>query len=118
MATFSTVNWNNAQSAIWEGLTTNDYGTPWKRSDFSDKTYQVLGDFGTNATVTFYGSNVQNPVLTTDTDWFILTDTTETALSITSAGGGQILQNPLWIRPKVTSGTLPDLDVLIEAVRK
>lgn len=118
MATFSTVNWNTAQSVIWEGLTTNDYGVAWKRSDYADKTFQVLGNFGSGATVTLYGSNVQNPVLTSDADWFVLTDTTETALAITSAGGGQILQNPLWIRPKVTGGTSPDLDVLIEAVRK
>lgn len=107
----------NVQTLIWTGLTTNDYGQAWLRSDFTDKTFQIKGDFGSNATCTLYGSNEPIPVLTDDTDWFVLTDTTETNIAATAAGGGQILQNPRWIRPKVTSGTNPSIRILIEATK-
>lgn len=114
---YTTENKGNVQHIKWEGLTTGDYGRPWELPNHADKTFQVLGNFGSGATVTLQGSNVWNPVLTTDDDWESLTDTTETALALTSKGGGQILQNYRWIRPKVASGTTPDLDVLICGTR-
>jgi hypothetical protein len=98
----------------WIGLTTNDTGEPLEAAKHSDKTAQVLGNFGSNATVTLQGSNVPVPS-TNDDDWESLTDTTETALALTAKGGAQILQNYRWIRPKVTSGTSPDIDVYITA---
>jgi len=114
----TTENRGNVQSVLWASLTTDDYGQPWQRADYADKCFQVKGDFGSNGNVALYGSNEANPVLTDDTDWFLLTDTTETALgTIISATGGQILQNPRWIRPKVTLGTNPSLRVLIEATK-
>lgn len=110
-------NKGNIQHVKWEGLTTNDYGQPWELPSNSDKTFQILGNFGSGATVVLQGSNVWDPVLTTDADWETLTDTTETAISTTSKLGGQILQNYRWVRPKVTLGTSPDIDVLICAAR-
>lgn len=105
---------NGVDYISWIGLTTDDTGEPLEASAHSDKTFQVLGSFGSNATVTLQGSNVASPS-TNDDDWVTLTDTTETALALTSAGGGVILQNYRWIRPKVTSGTSPDLDIYITA---
>jgi hypothetical protein len=114
----TTENRGNVQSVLWANLTTDDYGQPWQRADYSDKTFQVKGDFGSTGNVALYGSNEATPVLTDDNDWFLLTDSTETALgTITAAGGGVILQNPRWIRPKVTLGTSPVLRVLIEATK-
>lgn len=115
--TFSSENYGNVQHVQWVGGTTNDYGQPWKRADFSDKCFQIKGDFGSGATVSLWGSNEIEPGLANDDDWFALTDTTETALSFTSHTGGQILQNPRWIRPKVVSGTNPVIRVLIEATK-
>lgn len=113
-----TENKGNIQHVKWEGLTTNDYGQPWELPSHSDKTLEILGNFGTTGVVEMQGSNVWNPVLTTDDDWFTLTDSTETALSsIGSKTGTVILQNPRWIRPKVTLGTTPDLDIIICAER-
>jgi hypothetical protein len=113
----TTDNRGNVQHVKWTGLTTNDYGQPWEQPNHSDKTFSIIGDFGSGATVVLQGSNVWNPVLTTDADWHTLTDTTETDVSVTSKTGGQILQNYRWIRPKVTGGTSPDLDVYICAAR-
>ena len=110
-------NRGSVQTVSWLNLTTNDYGQPWQRADYSDKSFHVLGDFGSGATVSLWGSNVPNPSLANDDDWFALTDTTETALSFTSATGGQILQNPRWISPKVVSGTNTACDIHIEATR-
>lgn len=111
----------NAISIRWEGLTTNDTGVPWERSDFQDKTVQIYGDFGSGATVTLQGSNDPraNP---NDADhasavWFSLTDPQANAIAKTAAAGEQILENPRWIRPSVTGGTSPDLDIAIEAIR-
>lgn len=110
-------NKGNVQFAKWEGLTTNDYGQPYENPSYSDKTFSILGNFGSGATVTLQGSNVWSPVLTDDNDWHTLTDTTETDIAVTSKTGGQILQNYRWIRPKVTGGTTPDLDVLITTAK-
>jgi hypothetical protein len=114
---YSAVNTGNVQNVSWSGLTTNDYGQAWFRSDFQDKTFQIKGDFGSGATCAIYGSNEITPVLTDDSDWEIVTDTTETAVSTTSKIGGSILQNYRWIRPKVTGGTSPSIKVIIEAVK-
>jgi hypothetical protein len=98
----------------WMGLTTGDTGKPMESSAHSDKTVQVLGNFGTNANVTMQGSNVAVPS-ENDDDWITLTDTTETDLVFTAKSGAIILQNYRWIRPKVTGGTTPALDIYITA---
>jgi hypothetical protein len=111
-------NQGNVQIVRWEGLTTNDTGQPWRRADYSDKCVQIFGDFGTNATVTIQGSN--DPRVVTDPGnavWFSLTDPQANAIAKTSAAGEQILENPVWIRPYVTSGTNPDLDIIISATK-
>src|SRR5574343_264614 len=110
-------NKGNVQHVKWEGLTTGDYGQPWELPNHADKTLSILGNFGSGATVTMQGSNVWVPDLTSDTDWHTLTDTTETDIAATSKLGAQILQNYRWIRPKVTSGTSPSLNVLICSAR-
>jgi len=115
--TISSLLEGDAQNIQWIGITTNQYGEPYRRSQYNDKCVQVLGNFGSGATVTLYGSCLRSPNLASDTDWFILTDTTETNLAFTSASGAQILQNPRWIRPKVTGGTSPAVNVHIEAMK-
>lgn len=103
----------------WEGLTTNDTGEPWRRSDFSDKCVQIFGDFGSGATVTMQGSNDPRVVTSPGSAvWFSLTDPQANAIAKTSAAGEQILENPVWIRPSVTGGTSPDLDIIICATKR
>ena len=108
------VNIIGTASPAWRGLTTDDTGQPLEAAGHADKTITINGDFGTDASVSIYGSNEETPSLD-DTDWFLLTDSTETAWTATSKLGGLILQNYRWIRPKVTGGTNPDIDVIISA---
>lgn len=96
----------------WLDMTTDDTGQPLEASGHSDKTVMIIGDFGGTASVSMYGSNVETPS-TNDDDWFLLTDTTETNITATAKFGAVILQNYRWIRPKVTLGTSPSIDVII-----
>lgn len=114
----SSENKGNVQIVTWEGLTTNDTGQPWERADHQDKCVQIIGNFGSNATCTLQGSNLPNPGSAYDsTDWFSLTDPQANAIAKTAAAGEEILENPRWIRPVVTSGTSPDLDIIICATK-
>jgi hypothetical protein len=111
-------NKGNVQIVTWTGLTTDDTGQPWYRADYSDKCVQVFGDFGTNATVTLQGSN--DPRVISDPAnavWFSLTDPQANAIAKAAAAGEQILENPVYIRPVVTSGTSPNLTVIISATK-
>ena len=98
-------------------------GKPVKVADYPDKTFQVFdvdSSWG-SATLVWEGSNDERADPDhddyADSVWFTLTDTTETALSFTDDAGGQILQNPVWIRPKTTGGTNTDVKALLN-VRK
>jgi hypothetical protein len=92
------------QHGEWDTLANGDVGEAYDSARYSDKTVQVFGTFG-GATVTLQGSS--DPRVETDLAnaiWVTLTDTTETALALTSAGGASILQNYRWIRPSVAGG--------------
>ena len=118
VVSLSSVNIGNVQVLTWAGLTTNDTGEPWQRADYTNKCVQIFGDFGTNATCTMQGSN--DPRVITDPSnavWFSLTDPQANAIAKTSAAGEEILENPRWIRPYVTSGTSPSLTIIISATK-
>lgn len=88
-------------------------GVPVKVSDWSDKTVQGFGAWG-SATLVWEGSNDEraDPAHAdyASSVWGTLTDTTETPFSQTADATPanpvqQVLQNPIWIRPKTTGGT-------------
>ena len=106
----SSENSGNVQIVTWTGLTTDDTGQPWRRNDYTDKCVTITGDFGSGATVTMQGSN-------DGTNWFSLTDPQANAIAKTAAAMEQILENPVWIRPSVSGGTSPDLDIIISATK-
>ena len=91
----------NALSGVdyiaWLGLTTDDTGEPLEAAKHSDKTVQVVGNFGSTGVITMQGSNVAAPS-TNDDDWVTLTDTTETAIELTAKGGA------LWSKPLSDDG--------------
>lgn len=93
----------------WVGLTTDDIGAGFANSDYRDRTVQVFGDFGTNATCTIEGSNDAG------TTWATLHDQSGNELAFTAAGMKYVIELPALIRPKVTSGTSPAIDVWIHA---
>lgn len=96
----------------WEGLGIggSNVGAPIDLPNYPDKSIQVVGVFG-GATVTIEGSNIPGvPVYST------LNDAEGVALTFTSAGLKQVLENTYWIRPVVTSlGATTDLDVYLLA---
>lgn len=88
----------------WAGLTTGDAGAGVGYSDYRDRTVQVLGTFG-GATVTIEGSNDGG------TTWATLHDQSANALTFTSAGMKYVIELPALIRPSVSGGTSPSIDV-------
>lgn len=107
-----------AYAVSWSNMTTNDVGVPWELSFYADKTVHIFGDFGTNASVTMYGSN--DPTCLTDqanAAKFALTDPSSSAITKTAAAGEQILENPRFIWPEVTLGTDPAINVIIQATK-
>lgn len=98
----------------WTGLTTSDTGAPVKLARFSDKTVHVKSGggagFGSGATVVIQGSN-------DGVTWVTLNDVFENPISIGSEAIAAIAENPFYIRPSVSGGTSPDLDIIICAKR-
>ena len=96
---------NEAFIYTWTALTTTDnYGSPTKLPGWSDRCVQMNGALGTGGQVTMYGSNVVSPNLANDDDWFILNDAQGNALTLDTLRGEQIIEVPLWIRPKISGG--------------
>ena len=86
-------------------LTTADFtGDPISYPNAGDKCIQFggTGEAWGGATAILQGSNVEQPVLGTDADWFPLTDPQGNAISKTALGAEQVMETPLWIRPKLT----------------
>jgi len=105
---------------VWEGLTDTDDGAPVKLPEYADKTVQVLGDFENSAVVDVEGScgGISEGTLaapTTDAEYGILSDPGGTALEVGAAAVNGILENPLYVRPHITSGgdEGTDLDVFL-----
>ncbi len=98
---------------LWETLTTtNDTGLPLNPNggsvSFSDKTVHVKGTFGVGGNVIIEGSNDGSTYIT-------LTDPLGVDLNtITAETVVAILENPLYIRPRVTAGDgTTDIDVIL-----
>lgn len=89
----------------WTAVPNADYGIPVKISGAPDKCVQIFGTFGASGSITLEGSN--DPRVESDianSVWFPLTDPQGGALTKTSAAGEQLLENPVYIRPRVTAG--------------
>lgn len=108
----------NVEHYVWRGLATGDTGTSFKFAKPTDKTYHIYGTFS-GATVTIYGSNdLRADPLHADhasAEWFTLTNIKTDSIALSSAGGGVIAENPLYMKCDVTSGAGSDLTVSIIA---
>lgn len=89
----------NGALVSWSALTFSgtDDGAPYEGVDFSDRTVQFDGTFGTGGSITLEGSN-------DGTNWFPLTDPQGNAITKTAAGLEVIEENPRYVRPRVTAG--------------
>ena len=97
---------------VWETLTTtNRPGQGVQLARAPDKTVQIFGTFGTNASIAIEGSNDEGVT------WFLCHDITNTVIALTAASGALIVENPKMIRPVLTNGDgSTDIDVYIVAV--
>lgn len=93
------VEWLAVSETDTFGIAGPELGIPM----FSDKSVQFDGSFG-GGTFTIEGSN-------DGTSFFGLNDPSSTAISHTTAGLDQILENPSHIRPKRVSGTSVSINV-------
>lgn len=87
----------DGSTARWTPLLNTDDGAPATFVGSGDRTFQVLGTFGTGGTVIVEGS-------LDGTNWFQLRDPSHTAISLTAAGGRAVLENVPFLRPRVTGG--------------
>jgi hypothetical protein len=95
---------DDAHVFLWTGLTqaTLDSGDPVQMPGSADRSVQVLGTLGAAGSVRIEGSNVAAP--TVDADWAVLTDPQGNALDISALKIEQVMEIPLWIRPRITAG--------------
>lgn len=80
----------------WPNLLSGDDGEPVRLAVYSDRSIQLSGTFG-GASVTIGGSN-------DGVTYHALTDTSGTALSLTSACLKQIVELPVYLKPRVFGG--------------
>lgn len=96
----------NLQVVKWV-LGNADTGQPWRRADFQDKFLQINGTFG-GATIILEGTNDINEdgSVSSTATWITLRYAHDSsAISETAAEGGQILDDPFYIRPSSSGGT-------------
>lgn len=81
----------------WDGLLADDDGEPVRLAVYSDRSIQVAGEFG-GATVTLGGSN-------DGVTYYALTATDGSPLTLTAGALKQIVELPVWLKPRVFGGT-------------
>lgn len=80
----------------WDSLAANDDGEPVRLAVYSDRAVQVTGTFG-GATVTIGGSN-------DGVTYHALTDTSGSSLSLTTDALKQIVELPIFLKPRIFGG--------------
>lgn len=80
----------------WAGLLADDDGEPVRLAVYSDRSIQIAGDFG-GASVTIGGSN-------DGITYHALTSTDGEPLALTAAVLKQIVELPVFIKPRVFGG--------------
>lgn len=83
--------------ATWAGMVNGDVGTPLELANFSDRSVQVVGTFGTGGNVSIEGS-------LDGINYKVLTDPQGNVLDITAAAIEAVMELVRWIRPHVTAG--------------
>lgn len=99
-------------------LTTNDTSAVVDAPNNGDRSVQVDGNFGTNATVTIQGANTKVEPAPGSSDWQTLRDSFGANLTFTAAGLKQIHERCRWMQASVASGTSPALRVIFFLPRR
>lgn len=100
MATVTSAStFGEGRTETWTPLTeTNADGLPTGSVGSGDRCFQATGTFGAGGTIILEGS-------LDGSNWFGLKDPAGAAISLTAAGIRQVLENPRFLRPRVTAGT-------------
>jgi len=86
---------NSYALLTWALVTATPDGSPFEMLEKSECCMQATGTFG-GATITWQGSN-------DNTNWFTCSNAAGgTAVSLTAAGGAQIIERPRYMRPNLT----------------
>ena len=80
----------------WSGLLADDDGAPVRLAVYSDRSIQITGEFG-GASVTIGGSN-------DGVTYHALTSTDSVPLTLTEAALKQIVELPVYLKPRVFGG--------------
>lgn len=80
----------------WDAMAQNDDGEPVRLAVYSDRSIQLIGTFG-GASVTIGGSN-------DGINYHALNDTSGSPLTLTDAALKQIVELPVFIKPRVFGG--------------
>jgi hypothetical protein len=86
------------QMFTWTPLTTaNSDGQPAQYTGSAERTIQVSGTFGAGGTVIWEGT-------LDGTNWFQVKDPSSTLISFSAGGLKAILEDPIFVRPRISSG--------------
>ena len=88
----------SAKLVTWASLANGDDGAWLQLPEFGDRCVQVSGTFGVGGTVVFEGTN------DTAIAGVTLNNAQSGPLSLTAVGVKQVVEIPLFVRPRVTAG--------------
>lgn len=93
---------------LWETLTSDDTAAPWmiRGSSGVAGNIQVVGDFGSDASVSLEASN-------DGTNWAAIDDIEGDVIGVTANNVRDFSTAALYIRPAVADGTAEDLDIYV-----
>lgn len=98
----------HSQLIEWLGLADGESGDVAEVPSFPDMTLQLDGTFGAGGEMTFEGSN-------DGTNFFILTEIAGTTIVLTGADLATIVENPRFIRPRISAGSGVALNIRVLA---
>lgn len=110
----------------WSGLTEADSGISYDFSTFTDKSVQVVGDFGTSGAASVYVSlneaDLNREPSAVGATWSLATNVDGNGdIVVASAGANdviQILENAPYICVEITAGTGVSLDVIVHGTKR
>jgi hypothetical protein len=88
---------NDTIKVTWTPLANGDTGVPVTFADYSDRSVEFSGTFGTGGTISMQGSNVGSA-------YYILTDPQTSAITKTAAALEHIMEAAAYMRPIVSAG--------------
>ena len=116
----------NMRRVRWSGLTEADSGVDYDFAEFTDRSVQVVGDFGTGGAATIYTSlneaDLAREPSGAGSTWAASTNVDGLGDIVINAAVGnkviQILEGSAFICPEITAGTDVALDIIIEGKKR